>query len=464
MDQHILEFIRLLRRAEIPVTTGETLDALRASSQISLGDRSVFRDGLRTTLVKRVEQHEEFDRLFGLHFSHLEETPASGEAQAEEGMPGFVPIPELDRVREQMGSAFSSLSTALMGGQGMALERMAREAAAAAHVSEIQFPLQVGSYARRLGERFDWERVEREMAEALETLAQQGTSPEQIQRVAERLRSNRETFQQLLRRLVRREVAKGSRRLRDRMVQDSLLGKSFSALTDHEIEEMRAAVSRLVQRLRTKIVLLERRRRRGRLDVRRTLRRNLQNGGVPMELVFRIKRRKKAQVMALCDVSSSVWNASRFMLNLLYAVQDQFDRVRSFVFVSDLGEVTPLFSRHETNEAIRRALREAGIRYHSYSDYGDVLLQFHEEHLQEVNTRTLVVIIGDGRNNYLPTRSWVLDAIRDRAKKVIWLNPEPRSLWSSGDSAMYEYSPHCTMVEECRNLRQLASFIDGLVM
>jgi uncharacterized protein len=464
MDQHILEFVRLLRRADIPVTTGETLDGLRAASEISLGDRSLFRDALRTALVKRVEHHPEFDRLFGLHFSHLDETPPGSESLAEEGRSGFVPIPELDRVREQLGSSFSSLSTALMGGQGVALERMARDAAAAAGVSEIQFPLQVGSYTRRLGERFDWERTEREMAEALEELKRHGMDPEEIHAVAERLRGNREAFQQLLRRLVRREVTKGSRRLRDRMVQDSLLGKSFSALSDHEIEEMREAVSRLVRRLRTKMVLLERRRKQGRLDVRRTLRRNLQHGGVPMDLVFRIKRRKRAQVMALCDVSSSVWNASRFMLNLLYAIQDQFDRVRSFVFVSDLGEVTPLFTRYGTNEAIGRSLREAGIRYHSYSDYGDVLLQFQEQHLQEVNTRTLVLIIGDGRNNYLPTRSWVLDAVRDRAKKVIWLNPEPRSLWSTGDSAMHEYIPHCTVVEECRNLRQLASFIDGLVM
>jgi uncharacterized protein with von Willebrand factor type A (vWA) domain len=464
MDQRILEFIRLLRLAELPITTGETLEALRAATEIPLHRRSVFRDALRTTLVKRVEHHGEFERLFDLHFSSLEDVQLPGEADRAQAGGGASPIPPLDTVRERMGSSFSPMTSALMGGQGMAMEGMAMEAAGAVGLSQIQFPLQAGSYARRMGEHFDWDRVERELAAALETLAREGLPPEEIRRVAELLQANREAFQNLLRRFVRRELAKRSGPPREALVRDSLLGKSFTALSDHEIEEMRDVVKRLVQRLRTKIVLLERRRKRGRLDVRRTLRRNLQHGSVPMELVFRVKRRKRAQLMALCDVSSSVWNASRFMLNLLYAVQDQFARVRSFVFVSDLGEVTHLFSRHDTNEAIRRALKEANIRYHSYSDYGDVLLQFREELLQEVNTRTVVLIIGDGRNNYLPTRSWVLDEVRERAKKVIWLNPEPRSMWNTGDSAMHEYIPRCTSVEECRNLRQLAAFVDRLVM
>jgi hypothetical protein len=278
------------------------------------------------------------------------------------------------------------------------------------------------------------------------------------------LQHNREVLQQLIKRLVRRELAKGLKSTRDRLLQEGLAGKSFSSLTDPEIEEMRAVVGRLVQRLRTKMALLERRRRRGRLDVRRSLRRNLQYGGVPLELVFKARKRKKTQIMALCDVSSSVWNASRFMLNLLHAIQDQFAQVRSFVFVSELGEVTAFFSRFETNEAIRRALKDAGIRYYAYSDYGDVLLRFEQEYLKDVNTRTVVIIIGDGRNNYLPTRARVLEAIKERARRVYWLNPEPRSMWGQGDSVMFEYVPHCTEVRECRNLRQLGAFIDALVI
>lgn len=184
---------------------------------------------------------------------------------------------------------------------------------------------------------------------------------------------------------------------------------------------MRQVVPRLVRRLRTKMAILERRRQRGHMDIRRTLRRNLQHGGVPMELVSREKRRRKAQVVALCDISSSVWNASRFILNLLYAIQDQFAQVRSFVFVSEPGEVTSFSQRYDTNEAIQRALKDAPIRYHSYSDYsdywdcGDVLLGFHDRQLGELTTRTIVIVTGDGSNKYLPTRSWVLHEIRESA-------------------------------------------------
>jgi hypothetical protein len=464
MENQILSFIHGLRRAEIPVTTGETLDALRAATEIPLADRSQFRDALRTTLVKRVELRPEFERLFDLYFSHLQEGGA-GAGGSDPGLAGgFVPVPEMEAVRALMGSSLSPLSRALMGGEGVALEHMAMGAAGEAGVSEIQYPLQVGAFARRVGERMGMARTEEELAQALEMLRREGLSPEALGRAEAALRRNREALQGLLKRLVKRELDKGLKATRQRLAEDGLVGKSFSSLTDQEIEEMRDLVGRLVRRLRTKIALLERRRRRGRLDVRRTLRRNLQYGGVPMELLFKERKRKKTQVMALCDVSSSVWNASRFMLNLLYAIQDQFARVRSFVFVSDLGEVTALFDRWETNEAIRRALREAGIRYHAYSDYGDVLLRFHGEHLRDVTTRTVVIIIGDGRNNYLPTRAWALQEIKERARRVYWLNPELRTMWNQGDSVMHEYAPHCTDVRECRNLKQLGAFIDELVV
>lgn len=463
MEKSILEFVRLLRRSEIPVTTGETLDALRAACEIPLGQRDLFREALRSTLVKRVEHSGEFDRLFQLHFSHLEQGSSQGEASHLEG-DRFVPAHALDPILNDSRASFSALALGLMEGDGAALERLAMAAASAVSLSSIESSLQVGSYMRRLNDQLGWDRAGEELKRALEELARKGASQKDLKMAKEALEHNQEAFQRLLRRLIRREVEKSTRTVRESFLRESLLGKSFFALSQHEIQEMRKVVAQLVRRLRTKISLLERRRQRGRMDIRRTLRRNLQCGGVPMELVFRQKRRRKAQVVALCDVSSSVWNASRFMLNLLYAIQDQFSQVRSFVFVSELGEVTSFFQRYETNEAIERALKDASIRYHSYSDYGDVLLSFHDKHLGELTTRTVVIIIGDGRNNYLPTRSWVLGRIRERARRLIWLNPEAKSMWGTGDSAMLEYAPFCTSVEECRNLIQLSDFVDRLVV
>jgi uncharacterized protein with von Willebrand factor type A (vWA) domain len=463
MESSILEFVRSLRRADIQVTTGETLDGLVAAREVSVCDKELFRHALRATLVKKVDQLPEFERLFELHFSHLGQSAQPQEADPS-GPEGFRSTQGLSYLSEETRSSLSSLSRGLMGGEGAVLERLAVAAARASSLSQIEFSLQAGSYMRRMNEQLGWDRAVEELERALQELARMGVPPEELARVREDLQHNREAFQGILRRLIRREIDKGARFVRGRLLSDSLMGKSFSALSDHEIQEMRVVVERLVRRLRTKMAILERRRLRGRLDVRRTLRRNLQHGGIPMQLVFREKRRRKTQVVALCDVSSSVWNASRFMLNLLYAIQDQFSRVRSFVFVSELGEVTSLFERYETNQAIQKALTEAPIRYHSYSDYGDVLLAFHEKHLRELTNRTVVILIGDGRNNYLPTRSWVLQEIRERARKLIWLVPEPRSMWGTGDSAMLEYAPFCTAVEECRNLRQLSEFVDRLVV
>ncbi len=463
METSILEFVRSLRGSDIQVTTGETLDALRAAAEVPLSDRELFREALRATLVKRAEQFAEFERLFGLHFSHL----------GEHGLPGghtpapsdeFRAVPQMERLLENPGGSFSALALGLMGGDAARVESLAVAAARGVSLSQIEFSLQAGSYMRRLNEHLGWERVGEELEGALEELHRRGASARELEEAREAIRQNREAFQALLRQLIRRELEKGASSLGERFVRDALAGKSFSALSDQEIREMREVVARLVKRLRSKMAVVERRRQRGRMDIRRTLRRNLQHGGVPVELVFREKRPRKAQVVALCDVSSSVWNASRFMLNLLYAIQDQFSQVRSFVFVSELGEVTHFFERYQINEAIQKALREAPIRYHSYSDYGDVLLEFHARHLGELTTRTILILIGDGRTNYLPTRAWVLQELRERVRKLIWLNPEPRSMWGTGDSAMLEYAPFCTSVEECRNLRQLSAFVDRLVV
>lgn len=464
MQHHILEFVHGLRRADIPVTLTETLDALKALRHVPVSERSLVRDALRTTLVKRQAHHREFNRLFALYFSHLERDirpEGDGDLRDEDRV---VSIPEMEDVLQGMGPAISALGGAILRGDGMAMEQVAMNAAQMAGVSSIRLPLQVGLYTRRMTEQLDWATLEAEIGEGIMALQAKGLPPDELRRLAALFQHNREAFSRMLRRLVTRELQKQMHPAQQRLMVDSLEGKSFAALSDREIQQMQEVVARLVQKLRTKIAILERKRRRGRLDIRRTLRKNLQYGGTPVELVFKEKKRKKTQVMALCDVSSSVWTASRFMLNLLYAIQDQFAKVRSFVFVSDLGEVTAFFDRYDTNEAIQKALKEAGINYFSYTDYGDVLLRFHETHLGDVNSRSVVIIIGDGRNNHLPSRAWVLEKVQERAKKVIWLNPEPRSTWGLGDSVMHEYIPYCTMVRECRNLRQLAKFIDELVV
>jgi uncharacterized protein with von Willebrand factor type A (vWA) domain len=460
MDAAIIEFVESLRLAGIPVTTGELMDSMEALSFIPFGDKETFKEALRTTLVKRAEHSDQFERIFALHFCHPEEE--KGEGGDGEGL--FVRFLDGQRALEKTGLSLSPLAKALLGGEGPLLERMALQAAREASLKEMEHSLQLGSYLRRMKEKLGFFEAMKELETLVQRLEEQSSEPQSIPPLKNILRRNREGLETMLRRLARIHLDRRGESWRRGFSSPSLLDKSFWSLTEEEIGEMRREVAILARKLKLKVAQVDRRSMRGRLNTRKTLRRNLGTEGVPFEMVFRQKKRKKSQVMALCDVSSSVWNASRFMLNLLYAIQDQFDRVRSFVFVSDLGEVTSFFERMEPNEAIEKALKEAPIRYHSYSDYGDVLLEFQRKYFKDVNSRTMVIIIGDGRNNYLPTRSFVLEELRERCRKLIWLNPEPRTMWGTGDSAMLEYAAFCTLVEECRNLRQLSNFVEKLIL
>jgi uncharacterized protein len=158
-----------------------------------------------------------------------------------------------------------------------------------------------------------------------------------------------------------------------------------------------------------------------------------------------------------------VRNVSRFMLQFVYSLQDLYSRVRSFIFVAEIGEVTRLFEENDIHAAIDMALRGNLINVYAHSDFGRAFRTFHRDSLSAINKRTTVLVLGDARNNYNLPHEWVLREIRQRAKQVIWLNPESRLTWGFGDSEMDRYMPHCDLVEECRNLNQLYRVIDRLV-
>jgi uncharacterized protein with von Willebrand factor type A (vWA) domain len=204
--------------------------------------------------------------------------------------------------------------------------------------------------------------------------------------------------------------------------------------------------------------------RRGALHVRRTLRRNMALGGLPARLAFRRKRPERPDLVVLCDVSDSVRHASRLMLLFLHTLQGRFTRVRSFVFVSDLGEVTDAF-REERDVARAADLATAGrhVSLHGNSNYGRALKLFHDRHRSAVTRRTTVLVIGDGRSNYLPPHAWVLDELRRRARRVLWICPEERWAWGQGDSEMPLYARKVDRVAVVTDLRALEEVADELL-
>jgi hypothetical protein len=267
-----------------------------------------------------------------------------------------------------------------------------------------------------------------------------------------------------LRAYVTQAFARHNLEYKRELALDALAQKPLQQMSEREVAELLREVERLARLLRARLAQRPERTRRGRLDLRRTLRRSLATGGVPFELFRRERRPHKPRLVVLCDISDSVRNVSRFMLQLVYTLQELFDRVQSFAFVAELGELTELFRQYDLERAIELTYAGAVVSTFASSNYGRTLEQFKARHLDKVSARTTVIVIGDGRNNYHPSRASLLGEIRRRAKQVLWLNPESPSAWGFGDSAMREYQPHCDRVMVVRNLEGLRKVIDHLVL
>jgi hypothetical protein len=238
----------------------------------------------------------------------------------------------------------------------------------------------------------------------------------------------------------------------------------FMHASRDEMMALRRAIHPLTRKLAVRLARKRRHGRKGPLDFRNTMRHSLSYGGVPAEPKFRYPRPAKPEIFVIADISGSVAAFARFTLQLTHAISSQFSRVRSFVFIDGIDEVTRFFEGAEDiTEAVHRVNTEADVVWvDGHSDYGHAFETFWERWGREVSPKTSVILLGDARNNYHASQSWVLKEVRRRARHVYWLDPEPRSYWDTGDSILSEYAAHCDGTFECRNLRQLEHFVEEL--
>jgi uncharacterized protein len=468
MQEKLVEFANLLRQNGVRVSLAETLDAISASDVTGLAERDLFRAALRATMIKRATEIPVFEELFDVYFSGLGEiikgaSKAVQDALAMSDMDFQQFLDEMEEMLKKHGDELSELAKQLLQNRDGQLERMMREAARAVRMQGIQRTIEENYFARALARALGLDKLEQEIKELREQLQKLDLGPGLRARMEEYLDRRLKMLDDIIRKYVRQEREKRDLKSREEQRMNQLADKSFYYLSDEELEKMREAVTRLAQRLKNIISVRRKRMKKGRFDIKRTLRRNLEYGGVPFKLRFEKRKREKPQVLILCDVSDSVRNASRFMLQFVYSLQDLYSRVRSFVFVADIGEVTEHFRTNDIKEALDVALRGDIINVYAHSDFGRSFRSFVGDYLSAVNKRTTVIVLGDARNNYNLPHDWCLRDIRQRAKRVIWLNPESRNTWGFGDSEMERYAIHCDLVEECRNLNQLYRVIDQLV-
>jgi uncharacterized protein with von Willebrand factor type A (vWA) domain len=447
MEARLASFARLLRQNGVRVSPAEVVDAARAAALVGLAERDAFRAALRATLVKRAADVPLFERLFAIYFTPLArvldriESEVLSELQGSTALSGAL-------------AHLSPLAQAVLAGDRRGVARMLERGAAALDFAQLFSPSQAPFYARRLLAAAGGADAGREL-EALSAAARAAGLEQLSARVDAALRALEATARAFVD-LEQRARAEARRR-------DAIFSGTASPSAE-ERARIELAVRRLAERLKARLLRRERSRRRGALHVRRTLRRNLGLGGLPAKLLFRRRRPERPDLVVLCDVSDSVRHVSRLMLLFLHALHGAVGRVRSFVFVSDVAEVSADLARErDVGRAFDAALAgEAGRVASGNSNYGRALRRFEERFAGAVTRRTTILVIGDGRSNYHPPHAEVLRALRRRGRRLLWICPEERWGWGQGDSEMPAYAACADRVAIVTRLSDLAAVADEL--
>lgn len=489
MDRTLASFISALRNAEVRISTAETLDAFNTVELVGYRDRAFLKNALSLVLPKTADEKETFDQCFEQFFSFKTFSPsagrstdgnAEGNAEGEGGAEGG----EGQEGREGEGKGRgggggkrkakakgnaeeeddlgagdtatpeSPLGRLLMNGDRTELAMAMSNAGRVVKVHEIQVFTQKGIYTRKIMDEMGLNELQAEINEKRTSRA----VPER--RLAQELKRRREWLREQVRDYVEQQFLLHADSTGRRLREDLLRKVKLSNVEQRNFRLIQEVVFRMAKKL---AALHSRRKKvfkRGALNVPRTLRHNMSYDGNLFELHWKSVKIDRPKVFAICDVSGSVANYARFMLMFLYSLEEVMPKVRSFAFSSDLAEVTDLFERNRIEDAIAKVIRDYSG---GSTDYGQAFMDFKRLCLDEVDNRTTIVILGDARNNYGNPRAEILKEMYDRCKRLIWLNPESRTTWTTGDAEMRRYSAYCHQTEECNSLMHLERIVGNLL-
>jgi uncharacterized protein len=468
-------FIGELRSAGLPVSLTENLDAMEAVQHIPIEDRDAFKYALAATLVKSNAHWRTFETVFDVYFSlrgpqwSIEDPDAQADAAADQAQA------RMGGEQRPGGGAMEGLSQeelaeilfkAMMRDDQAMMRAISREAVTRYAGMEPGRPVGGTYYLYRTLRNLDLEGLMARLMEAAQEEAEGGLTPleERLTRDEYEIRIDqlrKEVEAEIRRRLVADRGAEAMAKTLRKPLPENV---DFMHATREELGQLRKAIQPLTRKLAVRLARKRRHGRKGPLDFRSTVRHSLSYGGVPAEPKFKYPRPAKPEIVVVADISGSVAAFARFTLHLVHAISSQFSRVRSFVFVDGIDEVTRYFEGIEDiTEAIHKVNTEADVIWvDGHSDYGHAFEVFWDRWGKEMNPKTSVLLLGDARNNYHASQAWVVKELRKKARHVYWLNPEPRSYWDTGDSIVSEYASHCDGVFECRNLKQLEAFVEHL--
>ncbi len=461
---HLVGFVEALRGVGISVGPSETVDAGRVMATLGLGDREVLREGIACAVLRRPDHRETYDAMFDLWFpAALGARTVVLEDEADEAQDdNSLPPDDVEAMRQM-------LLDLLTENPDLA-EMDERLVALIARIVEAY-----GKYSSSRGPSFSSYQALKAMAlDELEgkllagLLAPYGDEPTPTQeQIAKALAAQRITQ---LRKMVDAET---KRRTAEQLGRDHVQMYGVPQLSENveflrasgeQLRQMRRVVAPLARTLATRLAARRRRTRAGSIDLRKTLRKSMSTGGVPIDLVLAKPRPARPELVVLCDVSGSVAGFSHFTLLLVHALRQQFSRVRVFAFIDTTDEVTHMFGPEaDLAVAIQRITREAGVYSRDgHSDYGNAFASFVQSFPNVLSPRSSLLVLGDGRTNYRNPETELLAHMVTASRHAHWLNPEPKHLWGSGDSAVSRFQEVITM-HECRSAKQLAAVIDQLL-
>jgi uncharacterized protein len=473
LETSLLEFFHRLREAGVPVSMVEVLDAFACLAHVDLADRAQFRAALFATLVKRPEDQRAFGVLFDVCFP-LTRAPADqpGPAGAPQPDPPDAgpPVGERTPAGEEgdgvvhsppdpSDELLAALLEALRQGDEAALRSLAGLAVDRFGGLEVQPEASERYYLYRILRQVELYRL---LAMALgDSDDPEGAARHGREELARRIEDFRRLLAEQLRH--RMAVSVGAEQVAELYRERQLDDVDFLAANASQLRELRQAVRPLARKLASRAAQRRRLRRHGRLDVRRTVRRSLSSGGVPVDPAFRAVRASKPDLYVLADVSGSVIEFAKFTLSLLHAMNQEFAKLRSFVFVDGVDEVTGILDQGGHRMDLRGAFARAKVvADDGHSDYGNVFRRFAERYGGDVDARSTLIVMGDARNNYRDPGLEAFQDLAQRSRRQYWLNPEPRADWDSTDSIMATYAPACDRVFEVRTLRQLTACVDEI--
>ena len=443
--EHVLqELIAALRGSGVRISVSESIDAMNALRLMGYDNRQVLKHSLSATLAKSRNEKVLFDSCFDRFFSLDDFTgPETSSCST----------PDLEPANED-----SPLTWMLLSGDNTGLSLSMREAARETDISSIWFFTQKSLYIQRILQGMGQEGLDRDIQRL--TKEHDRASQQKVRT----LKQAKTLLFENVRNFVERQFSLFAESATEKMLERYLRDIRLSNLEQQDFQRMHVIIKKMVKRLNS---LHSRRRkisRRGALDLKKTLRENVAYQGLIFDPQWKAKKINRPDLMVLCDVSRSVQTVARFMLLFLYGLNEEVVKIRSFIFCSNLVEVSHIFEEYPVEEALVRLQGGIGLGILlGRTDYGQSLLDFKEKWLDVVSNKTTVLILGDARNNYGNPQTGILKLINERNKKLIWLNPESPSFWGTGDSEMKRYLPYCSLARECSTVNHLERVVGSLL-